>query len=396
MARLVLTGASGYIGKRLTEMARDEGHQLVILGRRRPDIEAVFFSWTLGEEAPLAALMGADAFIHLAHSWAADSAPGENANEAAAERLARQALAAGIPRFVLASTTSARANARNRYGQVKFAMEKALAGLPDAEGRVVSARIALVYGGTPAGQYRLMRKLAALTPVLPMLGLDREVQPIHLDEVCRGLLKLALGPALAQPSYVLAGDAITFAQWLRTLRLVQTGGRLRLIPIPENLMLRACEIFPFLRERVLGLLGAEAMAGNLQALGIVPADPFVVLRQEEGRVGEAEARALLQYLAETPLTLPMQRDLATGLARAGLSPLGLPVLLRNHPGLIALTEPPATARSNRLGQALQLAAQVLEAHAPPPPRPGIFKTAWLVLWDLLLLPLRLLAAGKYR
>jgi len=229
-----------------------------------------------------------------------------------------------------------------------------------------------------------------------MLGLDREVQPIHLDEVCRGLLKLALDPALAQPSYVLAGDAITFAQWLTMLRLVQTGGRLRLIPIPENLMLRACKIFPFLRERVLGLLGAEAMAGNLQALGIVPADPFVVLRQEEGRVGEAEARALLQYLAETPLTLPMQRDLATGLARAGLSPLGLPVLLRNHPGLIALTEPPATARSNRLGQALQLAAQVLEAHAPPPPRPGIFKTAWLVLWDLLLLPLRLLAAGKYR
>src|SRR5690348_1140841 len=112
MARLVLTGASGYIGERLYEMASAGGHQLVILGRR-PVGEAIFFPWMLGDPAPPGALADADAVIHLAHSWNADAQGRGDSNAAASEQLAGEALAAGVPRFVFASTVSARPTARN-------------------------------------------------------------------------------------------------------------------------------------------------------------------------------------------------------------------------------------------------------------------------------------------
>jgi NADH dehydrogenase len=398
-ARIVLTGASGYIGKRLAQMAQAEGHSVAILGRHAPDGEAAFFPWILGEPVPQQALAGADAVIHLAHSWSADAEGRGDLNAAASEALARAALAAGVKRFVFASTVSARPTARNAYGQLKYAAEGRLAALPDAEGRVVSARIALVYGGPPAGQYALMRKLTALTPVLPMLGLDNGVQPIHLDEVCRALLTLALNFTLRESNYVVAGEPIPFSRWLKMLRRAQGGGGLLLLPIPLKLVLWACDLFPFLpRERVLGLAGTEPMPGgdSLKALGLTPSEPFDLLRQEQARIAaDDEAGALLRYLGAKPVTAKMTRDLGRGLAMAGLGPLGLPRLLVRHPGLIALCEPPANRQNNRLAQALHLAAQIIETHAPAR-RGGFFRTGVLVARDLLLLPVRLVMARRYQ
>jgi nucleoside-diphosphate-sugar epimerase len=399
MAKLVLTGASGYIGDRLCEMARADGHQIVVLGRHAPPVGSIFFSWALGDEAPLAALRGANAVIHLAHSWQADTQPGDNANMHASERLARGAVAAGVPRFIFASTTSARSTARNAYGRIKYATEHLLAALPGAAGRIVSARIALVYGGVPAGQYALMRRLTALTPILPMVGLDREVQPIHLDEVCRALLTLALEPQLDRPFYVIAGEPMRFRRWLTLLRKAQMRSGLLLVPISSRLVLLACDIFPFLpRERVLGLMAAEAMPNreSLDALGIQPGDPMTLLRQEESLRGANLALALLGFLGARRVTAEMKRDLTAGLARAGLGSLRLPALLLRHPAWIALVEPPANRQTNRLAQALHLAAQVMEAHGAAPRQPGLFKTGLLVGFDLLTWPLRLLTARRYQ
>jgi hypothetical protein len=156
------------------------------------------FPWLLRDEVPSAAFEGVTAVIYLAHSWNSDvehRAFSANINLSDVEKLARAAFAAGVPRFVLASTTSARRQALNAYGKIKFAIEELLLALPAATGRVSSARIGLVYGGPDRGQYGLLLKLLRLTPVLPMVDLTRNVQPIYFDEVVAGLLALATRPA---------------------------------------------------------------------------------------------------------------------------------------------------------------------------------------------------------
>ena len=397
--RLLITGASGYIGQRLVAMATAHGHAVTVLGRK-PAVDAKLFPWRLGETVPAAALVGTEAVIHLAHDWRAD-ADGQDSNGDATVALARQALATGVGRFVFASSTSSREEAPNVYGRSKHASEKRLAALPGAAGPIVSARIGVVYGGAPAGPYGLMRRIAALSPVLPMVGLEREVQPIHLDEVCAALLTLAARQDLPQDCYIVAGRAMRFGNWLKLLRRAQGGKSLLLIPMPVSLMLMACDLTRLMpglptigRERVLGLTAAAPMPSgpSLQALGLTPGDPLTLLQGEQGA---AEAEVLLRYLNGAP-TPAMMRALTDGLARAGLVPLGLSPWMLRHPGLLALAEPPANRRANPLAQALYLAAQVIEAYRPPARCPTFLEVASLLLRDLVTWPLRRIAMWRRR
>lgn len=381
--RLVVTGASGYIGTRLIERARRRGYEIVALGSRPAGTDIASFPWRLGETPPPAAFAGATAMVHLAHDWASDRANGAgpgNANPAGAEVLARAAREAGVARLVFASTTSARPQALNAYGKIKFAIEERLRALPHSEGRVICARIGLVYGGPERAMYGLMSKLAGL-PVIPMIGLDREVQPIHLDEVCDGLLALALDPSAERQTVVLAGPVpVTFGNWLRTLRRVRHGRRLRLIPVPTAFALMACDASkatPFVptvdRERVLGLAGAEPMASaaDLAALGLTTRDPASALLASPAarRRLIAECRAMLRHVTGTRLHSPgaiirlarvVQRDPAFGRA--------LPALAVRWPALLRFLEPMRPATHHSLSRRLHLAAMVAEA-LPPQPRP---------------------------
>jgi len=381
--RLVVTGASGYIGARLVERARRSGCEVVALGSRPAASDVPSIPWRLGEPPPLTVFADATAVVHLAHDWSSDRANGAgpgNANLEGAEALARAAREAGVARFVFASTTSARREALNAYGKVKIAIEERLKALPGSEGRIICARIGLVYGGPERAMYGQMSKLAGL-PVLPMIGLDREVQPIHVDEVCDGLLALALDPPAGRHTVVVAGPVpVTFGNWLRTLRRARHGRRLRLIPVPIGFALMACDLskaIPFVptvgRERVLGLAGAAPMASaaDLAALGLHLRDPARTLQATPvaRRRLIAECRAMLRYVTGTRLRSPgavirlarvVQRDPASGRA--------LPGLAVRWPALLRLLEPVRPDMQHGLSRRLHLAAMVAEV-LPPPSQP---------------------------
>jgi nucleoside-diphosphate-sugar epimerase len=363
----------------------------VALGSRPAGSDIPSFPWRLGETPPLAAFAGATAVVHLAHDWASDRANGTgpgNSNPGGAEALARAAHKAGVARLVFASTTSARPGALNSYGKIKFAIEEQLRALPHSQDRVLCARIGLVYGGPERAMYGLMSKLAGL-PVLPMIGLDREVQPIHLDEVCDGLLGLALNPPAERQTVVLAGPVpVTFGDWLRTLRRARHGRRIGLVRVPIAFALIACDAskaIPFIptvdRERVLGLASATPMASvaDLAALGLTVRDPASALLATPVARHRliAECRAMLRHVTGTRLRAPgaiirlariVQLDPA--FARA------LPALAVRWPALLRFLEPIRPAMRHGLSRRLHLAAMVAEAL---PPRPQPRRPWWLTV-----------------
>ena len=327
--RVVLTGASGYIGTRLVERAFRRGCEVIVLGSAPRGLRARALPWRLGERLPPMAVTGATALIHLGHSWKSDDERGvsdDNLNLRGGVALARESLDAGLPRFVFASTTAARVNALNAYGRIKYRIEEQLLALPQAAGRLTCARIALVYGGADQGLYGLLSKLVSLTPVLPMIGLGRQLQPIHVDEVCDGLLTLALDPPQEGRTFVLAGTPVAFGQWLKTLRRTRLGKGLVLVPLPMTLALWACDLtrlVPFgptlSRERVYGLASAAPMdsTADLDALGLKLRDPVIALLQTTTarRRLIAEAATLLTYVAGRSPSLGAKIRLTRGLAR---------------------------------------------------------------------------------
>ncbi|WP_106796298.1 NAD(P)-dependent oxidoreductase [Rhizobium sp. H4] len=403
-SRLIITGSTGYIGARLVALARECGFDVIEFGRRSGA------KWRIGDEPVASDLEGAAAVIHLAHSWATEPEAAEenNINISGTVRLAEAAKAAGVQHFVFSSSTSSRQEALNVYGRTKFRIEQHLAA-SSAAPIVRIARIGLVYGGPRVAMYGLMAKLAALSPLLPMIGLSRKVQPIHLDEVAAGLLALATREDLHPQTFVLAQEKpISFAAWLGILRRSQGKGKLHFIPIPLSFALLACrmtKLVPLIPtvdpERVLGLAGAAPMesAESLRLLRLNPADPMTVLTREFAETDQeelhGEAKALLQYLGITPTEAQLQR-LGEALRREGLSPLGLSPRLIRHPCLLALFEPPANRTQHRLARALYLADLASEPERYSAQKTGLFGAMLAIAGDVLLFPLRTLLAGRYR
>lgn len=65
----LITGATGFIGKRLVQQLLSGGNEVNYLGRKRSkilDSRAAFYCWNPGEPAPLSSVPTMDAIIHLA------------------------------------------------------------------------------------------------------------------------------------------------------------------------------------------------------------------------------------------------------------------------------------------------------------------------------------------
>ena len=348
----------------------EEPHNVTLLGS--PDEGS---RWRLEQTPPLGVFDGVVAVIHLAHDWKCDSTNGfrpNNVNLTGSEKLATGALLSGVSRFVFVSSISARPDALNVYGRIKYATERKILSLPEADGRVVCARVGFAYGGARQGLYGLLLRLVTLTPILPMIGLDREVQPIHVEKVCEGLLALALGPPPAQPIYILAGPKpVRFGMWLRLLRRAETGKRLFLVPIPMVIALLACRILRFipfgskvLEERALGLASATTLqsASDLEKLGVEVVDPTVNLNNKFARRQQIrEAVALLRYINRPRAPTKAIVRLVHGIERSEKVPLGLHPVLLKFPGLLRFVEPVRPRLTNSLARRIHLAAMVAES-----------------------------------
>lgn len=409
--RIVVTGASGYIGARLIEYAKRSDCEVIVLGSRPPSFGGVTVPWRLGDNVPQAALAGAVAIVHLGHSWTSDATEGTgsaNINLRGTVDLARAAIQAGVVHFVFASTTSARPQALNAYGRIKYAIEESLRALPGGAVTIVCARIGLVYGGPERAMYGTMTRLTDLAGVLPMIGLDREVQPIHVDEVCAGLMRLALEPPPGQNTFVLAGPKpMTFGNWLRTLRRARTGKSMMLVPIPISLALLACDatrLIPFMpsvsRERVLGLAGAAFMdsAADLATLGISARNPFdaLALAPAARRRLIADAATMLVYVAgRRARSIGALSRLARALARDPASRVALPGPTHCWPGLLRLFEPIRPSMAHGLSRRLHLAAVVAETMPAPWPQPSLAAIVGQIILEVIALPFRLVL-GRIR
>jgi hypothetical protein len=242
--------------------------------------------------------------------------------------------------------------------------------------------------------------------VLPMIGLNRRLQPIHVDEVCDGLLKLALDPPQEGATFVLAGAPVTFGQWLKTLRRTRLGKGLVLIPLPMTLALLACDLtrlVPFgptvSRERVYGLASAAPMesTADLDALGLKLRDPIIALLKTTTarRRLIAEAATLLTYVAGRSPSFGAVIRLTRGLARDRASLVALPWMARRCPGMLRLLEPLRPSMRHGLSRRLHLAAMVAEVEPGFARRVGIGAVISQMLLDLASVPFRLLLAPLY-
>jgi NADH dehydrogenase len=254
--RVLVTGATGFVGREVVRKVHEAGHAIRILARNRnspPAQEAIarygveVHPGDVLEAASLdGAVNGMDAMIHLVGiiSEVGDSTF-ENVHTRGTENIVTAARQAGARRFVHMSALGTRPNAASRYHQTKWVAEELVrhSGLD-----YTVFRPSLIYG--PRDQFiNLFARMIRLSPVVPLMGSPRaRFQPVPVEAVAAAFTRSLGEPKSIGQTYDLCGpEALTLSEILdrildvlnrRCLKLQVPPGLARCLAVLLELVFR--------------------------------------------------------------------------------------------------------------------------------------------------------------
>jgi UDP-glucose 4-epimerase len=263
---VLVTGANGFVGSALLREMRRRG----IEGRAAARCEVP--GWPTfrvgnidGSTSWSGALQGCDAVVHLAarvhvmDDRAADPlAEFRKVNVDGTENLARQAVQAGVRRFIYVSsikvngertrsghpfTADDQVEPTDAYGQSKAEAEARLQALARETGlEVVIIRPVLVYGpGVKANFLSMMRWLKAGLP-LPLGAIDNARSLVAVDNLVDLILVCLVHPAAANQVLLASdGEDLSTPELLRRTAAA-LGTKARLLPVPAWLLQAAASL----------------------------------------------------------------------------------------------------------------------------------------------------------
>lgn len=249
LPRIAVTGANGFVGRHLTQLARSQGLEVHGVVRSKPAARTAILAGAhpvivpeLGEAALRGAFEGASAVVHLAQIGAErDGARYETVNVLGTRAVAAAARAAGVPRIVFLSglgvaSYGQRPRTTNPYFFSKLAAELELY----RSGLLVTVfRPSYVVG--PGGELvpELLRGMAE--GVVERVGDGRyRLQPIAVRDAAAAVLAALEGVGRSPAVFDLVGpEPLSFQAFLERVAAVARGlglggeHRVRELPVAE-------------------------------------------------------------------------------------------------------------------------------------------------------------------
>ncbi len=238
MSRILVTGASGFVGRVLVPTLVSEGYDVRAAVRRlpapfEPPVEPATHDDLSADVEWQPLLAGVDFVVHLAgiaHTGGVSDVHYDRINHRATAALAAAARAAGVKRLVFVSTIRAQTGPRSDrvlteadaprptdpYGRSKLAAETAL-----AQSRVdfTVLRPVLVYGPGVKGNLRALMRLAALPVPLPFGAFTNRRSLLSVHNLVAAIVHVLRHAASGRETYVVADpQPVSLAEIVTALR----------------------------------------------------------------------------------------------------------------------------------------------------------------------------------
>ncbi len=268
--RLLVTGASSFVGAHVCLLARDQGHQVYGVhwntAMTLPGIRGARIDLSQDSAAQqLAAVPQPDAVLHLACKV---MGTGDGSKRTAAMDLDRKmmdrVLEMGLP-TLYASSTCVHWDGDSGYAKQRREDEARLAasGLPHAILRPSAPFGGRLIGHTPGHpeSFHTLADLVKKSPVIPMIGRGTALrQPIHVDDFGGAMLALLDQAELPNTAFDAGGaQALPFKDIVRRIGHHLNTHRLR-VPLPLRLLTLVARLRPDMDADLLSTADQDDLA----------------------------------------------------------------------------------------------------------------------------------------
>ncbi|QFU82004.1 NAD(P)H-binding protein [Natronorubrum aibiense] len=231
---VLVTGATGFVGRRLVDALLETAHDVTVLVRDadaydQPGDVTVVEGDVLEPGGFEASLEDVDVAYYLIHAM---DASGDFAarDRLAARNFERAASDAGLERIVYLSGLGSDADQLSSHLASRREVETILA----AGSADVTVLRAAVIVGDGSASFRMVRQLATRLPVMiTPQWIETPCQPIAIDDVVAYCLAVLERPETAGGTYEIGGpDVLTYREMLIETAEIATGRRPLIVPVP--------------------------------------------------------------------------------------------------------------------------------------------------------------------
>ena len=238
--RILVTGASGFIGRHLCQKLLLLGHELVAINQSGSSVDGAMqtLSWCLGELIPND-LLECDVAIHLAHDFSGDV--GAELTISGTKELVTHLYAHGTRRQLFITSYSAGEHARSRYGKTKDVLENALR----MDKRTIIVRPGLVLGD--GGIYGKIVRFVRKSPLVPLPdGGSGYVTIITIERLCDEIARLCTASDPEQFANLFELQEVTLKNLVKKVAS-EVGRRPLFVSVPISLALPIIRILESLK-----------------------------------------------------------------------------------------------------------------------------------------------------